>query len=153
MKNLLLVIADLLMNKSGTYRWIAEGIMRKVRLISLVLVFSVLGLIVIGSALNMIMSDLQRATESQHQLSMTSISAVGLGMIILSLSAICLFFRKSVWGISTENVDPIPQTKTEPALELSPLMQALSVLVMDFVDERQKKRQRDPETVEQIRVR
>lgn len=155
MKNLLLVIADLVMNKSGSYRWIAGSIMTKIRLVSMVLVFSVLSLIVIGSALNMIMIDLQRTTESQQQLAMTSVSVVGFTIIIVALSAICLFFRKSVWGVSTTSaaVDSIPHSNSESTLEASPLMQALSVLIMDFVDERREKRQRGPDSVEQIRVR
>jgi len=155
MKNLLLVFADLAMKKSGSYRWIAASIMNRMRLISMVLVFSFLGLIVIGSALNMIVSDLLRATESQQKLALTSISAIGLAIIVCSLTAICLFFRKSVWGVSdmTAATEAVPQTKSESTLELSPLMQALSVLVMDFVDERKQRRQRDPESLEQFHVR
>jgi hypothetical protein len=155
MKNLLLLFADFAMNKSGTYRWIAASIMNRIRLISMVLVFSFLGLIVIGSALNMIISDLLKATESQQQLAVTSISAIGLSIVICSLAAICLFFRKSVWGVSSMSavVEQVPQTKSESSLELSPLLQALSVLLLDFVDERREKRQRKSESFEQIRVR
>ena len=155
MKNLLLVFADLAMNKSGSYRWIAESIMNRIRLISMVLVFSFLGLIVIGSALNMIMSDLLRETQTQQQLAMSSVSAIGFAIIVCSLTAICLFFRKSVWGVSavTAASEPTLQTKPESAVELSPLMQALSVLVMDFVDERRHKRQLSPEAYEQIQAR
>lgn len=155
MKNLLLVIADLVMNKSGSYRWIAALIMAKIRFVSMVLTFSILSLIVIGSALNMIMIDLQRTTESQQQLAMTSVSIVGFTMIIVALAAICLLFRRSVWGISLTAAasDSVPHSNTEPTLEASPLMQALSVLIMDFVDERREKRQRGPDTVEQIQVR
>ena len=143
------------MNKSGSYRWIAESIMNRIRLISMVLVFSFLGLIVIGSALNMIMSDLLRETQTQQQLAMSSVSAIGFAIIVCSLTAICLFFRKSVWGVSgmTAVTEPTLQAKSESSLELSPLMQALSVLVMDYVDERRQKRQRDPESFEQIQVR
>lgn len=151
MKNLLLVFADLAMNKSGSYRWIAASIMNKVRIVSMVLVFSILSLIVIGSALNMVMSDLQRTTELQQSLGMTSVSAVGLAIIIGSLTAICLFFRKSFWGLDNSvKEESSRQMKSEPAVELSPIVQALSVLVMDFVDERREKRQREANSVGQI---
>ena len=152
MKSLLLVIADMFMNKSDSYRWIAVSIMSKIRIISMVLVFSFLSLIVIGSALNLIMADLQRTTELQQQLGVSSVSAVGLGIIILSLSAIYLFFRKSVWGINNAFAKEAPTslTKQDSALELSPLMQALSMLVMDFIDERKEKRQRESSSAGQI---
>ena len=145
MKNLLLILADMAMNKTGSYRWVAVSIMSKLRFLTMILVMSVLSLIVIGSALNMIMMDLQRTTEIQHQLSVTSVSAIGLGIIFCSLTAIYLFFRKSVWGLNSAETpveEPIPNLKAEQSMELSPLMQALSMLVLDFVDERREKRQR-----------
>ena len=53
----------------------------------------------------------------------------------------------------TAAAEPVLQAKSESSVELSPLMQALSVLVMDFVDERRHKRQGSPESYEQIQVR
>jgi hypothetical protein len=153
MKNLLLVFADLLTNKENDDRWIAGFIMSKLRVLSMVLVFSILGLIIIGSALNMVIMDIQRTTESQHQFAMTSVSGLGLGVIVFSISAICLFFRKSFWGVSTLAIAPVeqpPQAKTEPAFEITPIVQALSVLLLDFVEERREKRQRSSDSVEQL---
>ena len=151
MKNLLLVLADLAMNKGSSYRWIAALTMGKLRTISMVLIMSILCITFISSALNLVLLDLQQTTASQQQLAMTSVSAVGFGIIILSFAAICLFFRKSVWGLSVATAQE-PQAKSEPQLEYSPIVQALSVLVMDIVDERRNKRQRDSEHEEQIHV-
>ena len=152
MKNLLLVFADLVMNKGSSYRWIAALTMGKLRTISLVLVMSILCITFISSAMDIVLLDLQQTTASEQQLAMTSVSAVGLGIIILSFTAICLFFRKSVWGLSPAQAKDNSQSKPEPQLEYSPIVQALSVLVLDIVDERRNKRQRDPEHQEQIHV-
>lgn len=154
MKNLLLVIADLFLSKSGTYRWIAVLIMSKIRFISLILVLNILNLIVIGSGLNLIMSDLRQTTETQHQLALTSLSAVGFGMIILSLTAICLFFKKSFWEVSIVNAPTAESTIQHMVQEKldSPLAKAVSALVMDYVEERRHRRQHKSKSVEQIQV-
>jgi Na+/melibiose symporter-like transporter len=150
MKNLLLIFADMFLHKSGSYRWIARSIMSRIRLISMVLMFSTLGLVLINSALTMIISDLVKTTERQQQLGMTSISGIGLAIIICSSAAICLFFRKTVWGVSS--LPPVSDSTTEPkrdvAFEISPLIQALSALVMEFAEERRKNRIRDFEDSE-----
>ncbi len=141
MTNLLLTIAELAIKSTSADRSISIAISSKMRIVGLAVILSLFSLILAGSALNLIIADILQSSQVQKQLALTSVSGLGLAVVFISFFAILLLFKKSFWGISSSQIEADPGSqKKEAQFELTPLVQAISVLILDLVDERRKKR-------------
>lgn len=157
MKNLLLLVTDFLMTRSTSVRWVADYFIERVRKIAITIILSFIALIFLNAAVQMIVMDIQRSSERQQALTFTSVSIVGVSFVVLSLLAIYLFLRKSMWettGKTTELVPGIPPSSltsnSSQTMKVSPITQAISALVMDFIEERREGRSRKTDPRSQI---
>ena len=155
MKNLFLLVTEFLITRNASVGWIADYVIERVRKIAITIILSFIALIFLNAAVQMIVMDLQRSSERQQALTFTSVSIVGLSFVVLSLLAIYLFLRKSTWGTTGKTAEVVPELPPSPlpphlsqTLEVSPILQAISALVMDFIEERRENRSRktDPRT-------
>lgn len=157
MKNFFLIVSEFLMTRNTSVRWIADEMTERIRRITMTVVMSLAALIFLNAAVQLIMTDIQRSSERQQALTFTSISLIGLFFVVLSLSAIYLFLRKSMWWATAKTTAEVPElplsskmTSSSQSIEPSPLLHAISALVMDFIEERREERIRKTASTSQI---
>lgn len=115
--------------------WLASISMAAVRRAFVLLSTALMGVIIFVGGFFTILADMIVSSRGQDSLYLSSVSAVGAGLIVLAAVIMAFSTRKALWQQPSQRIAVEEKTS-------SPLNEALAALVMDFVEERRAGRVR-----------
>ncbi|MFN7727566.1 MAG: hypothetical protein ACK5P7_00220 [Bdellovibrio sp.] len=110
----------------------------KIRKASLALTLGIMSLIVFGLSLTLILADFFYMSTAERTIGLSEVSIVGGILFALSVTTFAVGFSKKAWGMQ-----PTQPAETPPQMHsaVNPLVDAVSALIYDFIEERRSDRQ------------